>query len=93
MPFGSYEVNSSIAVSNAIRLMKEGQVNAVKIEGGRRIKESIRSIIAAGIPVMGHIGLTPQTSSALGGFKVQGKTAQSAKVFFLKLFLIKSISK
>jgi 3-methyl-2-oxobutanoate hydroxymethyltransferase len=79
MPFGSYEVSPSEAVKNATRLVKEGQVEAVKMEGGKRIREQIRAVVNAGIPVIGHIGLTPQTASALGGFKVQGKSAQQAQ--------------
>lgn len=79
MPFGSYEISPTEAVRNATRLMKEGQMEAVKMEGGRRIKGQVKAVVAAGIPVIGHIGLTPQTSSALGGFRVQGKTADQAR--------------
>jgi len=79
MPFGSYEVSDTEAVKNAIRLMKEGNVEAVKMEGGIRIKDAVKAVVLAGIPVIGHIGLTPQTASALGGFRVQGKTAESAR--------------
>jgi 3-methyl-2-oxobutanoate hydroxymethyltransferase len=81
MPFGSYEVNPMLAVQNAIRLVKEGGVEAVKMEGGKRIKDAVRAVVNAGIPVIGHIGLTPQTISALGGFKVQGKTAEVGLLF------------
>eukprot|EP01114_Cavostelium_apophysatum_P008460 TRINITY_DN2096_c0_g1_i2.p1 TRINITY_DN2096_c0_g1~~TRINITY_DN2096_c0_g1_i2.p1 ORF type:complete len:702 (+),score=147.26 TRINITY_DN2096_c0_g1_i2:181-2286(+) len=79
MPFGSYEVSAEEAVRNATRLVKEGGVEAIKMEGGRRIKKCVEAVVNAGIPVVGHIGLTPQTCSALGGFKVQGKTAEAAR--------------
>ncbi|PRP77059.1 3-methyl-2-oxobutanoate hydroxymethyltransferase [Planoprotostelium fungivorum] len=79
MPFGSYEVSPQEAARNAIRLVKEGRVDAIKLEGGKRVVESVRSIVAAGITVVGHIGLTPQTATALGGFKAQGRTANEAK--------------
>lgn len=79
MPFMSYEVSVEEAVANAGRLMKEGRANAVKLEGGVRVAEQIRAIIKAGIPVCAHIGLTPQSVNAFGGFKVQGKTAEAAQ--------------
>jgi 3-methyl-2-oxobutanoate hydroxymethyltransferase len=79
MPFGSYESSSETAILSAFRLMKEGKVDAVKLEGGRRMAPRIEAIVQAGVPVMGHIGLTPQTLSALGGFRVQGKTAEDAE--------------
>lgn len=79
MPFGSYEVSVEEGVRNAFRLMKEGGVDVVKLEGGADRAGVIRAITGAGIGVMGHIGLTPQSASKLGGFKVQGKTAQSAR--------------
>jgi len=80
MPFGSYEVSPVEAAHNAIRLMKEGgSVDAVKLEGGVDIADSVRAITRAGLPVMGHIGLTPQTASRLGGYRVQGKTAADAQ--------------
>ena len=78
LPFGSYQVSDQEAVRNAVRFIQEGQMEAVKLEGGRRMAETVRSIVRAGIPVLGHIGLTPQSQSALGGFRVQGKTADSA---------------
>uniref|UniRef100_A0A6B2KZ10 3-methyl-2-oxobutanoate hydroxymethyltransferase n=1 Tax=Arcella intermedia TaxID=1963864 RepID=A0A6B2KZ10_9EUKA len=78
MPFGSYEICSDDAVKNAIRLIKEGNAHAVKLEGGKRMASRVKAIVDAGIPVMGHIGLTPQSLNALGGFKVQGKTAEAA---------------
>ncbi len=79
MPFGSYNTSVSDAVYNATRLMKEGGVDCVKLEGGLNVVETVRAIVAGGIPVMAHIGLTPQTASALGGFKVQGKDAAAAE--------------
>lgn len=79
MPFGSYEVSVEEGVRNAFRLMKEGGVDAVKLEGGAERANVIRAIVEAGIAVQGHIGLTPQSVSKLGGFKVQGKTAPSAR--------------
>lgn len=78
MPFGSYEISPGEAVRNAVRLLQEGGMNAVKLEGGQEMSVTIKTIIAAGIPVMGHIGLTPQSLSKLGGYRVQGKTAEDA---------------
>ena len=79
MPFMSYEATVEEAVRNAGRLMKEGRAGAVKLEGGVRVAEQIRAIVKAGIPVMGHIGLTPQSINVLGGFKVQGKSEEAAR--------------
>ena len=79
MPFMSYNTSERDAILNAGRFMKEGGADAVKLEGGASVKETVRAIVRAGIPVMGHIGLTPQTISMLGGFKVQGKDAQGAQ--------------
>jgi len=79
MPFMSYEVDDREAIKNAGRLLQEGRVQAVKLEGGTSRLETIRAIVRAGIPVMGHVGLTPQTSIALGGFKVQGKDSAGAR--------------
>lgn len=79
LPFMSYQVSDSQAVENAGRLMKEGGADAVKLEGGQAMAGRISAIVNAGIPVMAHIGLTPQTASALGGFKVQGKSLDAAK--------------
>jgi 3-methyl-2-oxobutanoate hydroxymethyltransferase len=80
MPFGSYEVSPEEAVSNAIKIMKSTGAAAVKLEGGKRSAAQIRAIVEAGIPVMGHIGFTPQSVHALGGFKVQGRGKQSEAV-------------
>ena len=79
MPFMSYNTSEREAILNAGRFMKEGGADAVKLEGGAGVKDIVKAIVRAGIPVMGHIGLTPQTISMLGGFKVQGKDAQAAQ--------------
>ncbi len=79
MPFGSYNVSAEKAVENATRIMKEGRADCVKLEGGVCMAPVVESIVRSGIPVQGHIGLTPQTASALGGFKVQGKSAEAAQ--------------
>ncbi len=79
MPFMSYQTSIEEAVKNAGRLLKETGVDAVKLEGGAEIKEKVRAIVEAGIPVMGHIGLMPQRVSLIGKYRVQGRDAQSAK--------------
>ncbi len=79
MPFGSYEISPQEATRNAVRFLREGGVDAVKLEGGAEMAATVRAIVAAGIPVQGHIGLTPQSASKLGGFRVQGKNAASAR--------------
>jgi 3-methyl-2-oxobutanoate hydroxymethyltransferase len=73
MPFGSYEESPSVAFRNAARIMKETGCGAVKLEGGRRMAETVRFLTERGIPVMGHIGLTPQSVNVMGGFKTQGR--------------------
>ena len=78
LPFMSYQVSDAQAVENAGRLIKEGGADAVKLEGGKVVASRIEAIVNAGIPVMGHIGLTPQSAAALGGFKVQGKSVEAA---------------
>lgn len=79
MPFGAYNVSVEKAVENANRMMKEGRADCVKLEGGKIMAPVVEAIIRSGTPVQGHIGLTPQTASALGGFKVQGKSAEAAR--------------
>src|SRR5204863_1913205 len=79
MPFGSYQVSDEAAVENAIRFVKEARADAVKLEGAGPSLSRVRSIVQAGIPVMGHVGLTPQSATMLGGFKTQGKTAEAAR--------------
>jgi len=78
MPFGSYQISTEEAVYNAIRFHKEANMDAVKLEGGQRVAEVVRAIADSGMLVMGHLGLTPQSSNALGGFKAQGRTAETA---------------
>ena len=73
MPFGSYQVGPEDAVRSAIRLVKEGGAQAVKLEGGVDVAESIRRIVTAQVPVMGHVGLTPQSVHSMGGYRVQGR--------------------
>ncbi len=79
MPFGSFQVSDADAVANAIRFVKEAGADAVKLEGAGPSLSRVRAIVGAGIPVMGHIGLTPQSATALGGFKAQGRTADQAR--------------
>lgn len=79
MPFGSYQVSEDAAIANAVRLIKEGGADAVKLEGAGRVLTRISGIVDAGIPVMGHIGLTPQSAGMLGGYRAQGRTAAAAK--------------
>ncbi len=78
MPFMSFQVSAVQALENAGRMIKDGAFESVKLEGGEEVAEHVRRIVAAGIPVMGHIGLTPQSVHAMGGFKVQGKGEESA---------------
>ncbi|KUO41676.1 MAG: 3-methyl-2-oxobutanoate hydroxymethyltransferase [Hadesarchaea archaeon DG-33-1] len=79
MPFLSYQASTEDAIRNAGRLIKEGQAEAVKVEGGRSVIDKVEAIIGAGIPVMGHLGLTPQWIHQFGGFKVRGKTVDAAR--------------
>ncbi|MBC7223207.1 MAG: 3-methyl-2-oxobutanoate hydroxymethyltransferase [Anaerolineae bacterium] len=79
MPFLSYQVDRREAVRNAGRFLKEGGMDVVKLEGGQEMADTVKAIVDAGIPVMGHIGLTPQSISKLGGFRVQGKSVEAAK--------------
>jgi 3-methyl-2-oxobutanoate hydroxymethyltransferase len=78
MPFMSYQTGRSTAVANAGRFLKEAHMEAVKLEGGVEVVDTVQAVVRAGIPVMGHIGLTPQSVSKLGGYRVQGKTAEAA---------------
>ena len=79
MPFMSYQISKEEALRNGGRLIKETGAQALKLEGGREIAETVRALVAAGIPVVGHLGLTPQSIHALGGFKVQGKSIEAAQ--------------
>jgi 3-methyl-2-oxobutanoate hydroxymethyltransferase len=79
MPFGSYQDSPSRAVESAIRFVKEGGAEAVKVEGGARRAQMVKSIVEAEVPVMGHIGLTPQSVLRMGGYRVQGKTLEAAR--------------
>jgi 3-methyl-2-oxobutanoate hydroxymethyltransferase len=79
MPYGSFHVDAATTVASAVRFIKEGGAEAVKVEGGEKRLELIARLVEAEIPVMGHIGLTPQSVHALGGFKVQGKSAEAAE--------------
>jgi 3-methyl-2-oxobutanoate hydroxymethyltransferase len=79
MPFGSYQVSDEDAVRNAIRFVKEARADVVKLEGAGPSVSRVRAIVGAGIPVMGHVGLTPQSATMLGGFKTQGRTAEKAR--------------
>ncbi len=78
MPFMSYQIDTSQAMTNAARLMQEGGAHTVKLEGGEKVAETIRRIVDAGIPVMGHIGLTPQSVHAFGGYRVRGRNRREA---------------
>ena len=80
MPFMSYQVSIEQAVLNAGRFLQEGRAQAIKLEGGARVVPQARAMVAAGIPVQGHLGLTPQSAAQMGGFKVQGKSAEAAKI-------------
>jgi 3-methyl-2-oxobutanoate hydroxymethyltransferase len=82
LPFGSFQVSDEAALENAIRFVKEGGADAVKLEGAGATLSRVRTIVDAGIPVMGHIGLTPQSATMLGGFKAQGRTAAKARRLF-----------
>ena len=79
-PFGSYESGPDAALATGIRFFKEAKAHAVKLEGGKRVVPQIKKLIESGIPVMGHLGLTPQSVHALGGFKVQGRGDDAARI-------------
>jgi 3-methyl-2-oxobutanoate hydroxymethyltransferase len=91
MPMGSYEGSNELAVHNAQRLVKETGCQVVKLEAGGTSVERARAIVRAGIPVMGHVGLTPQTATALGGYKTQGRTAQRAIKLFEDALALQSV--
>jgi 3-methyl-2-oxobutanoate hydroxymethyltransferase len=80
LPFGSYEEGPTQALRTAVRFMKEGGAHAVKLEGGRRVAEQIRALTGAGIPVMAHIGFTPQSEHTIGGYRVQGRGSDADEV-------------
>jgi len=80
MPFMSYQVSVEEALYNAGLFLKEAKAQAVKLEGGRRVAPQVKAMVEAGIPVQGHLGLTPQSSAQFGGYKIQGKTAEAAKI-------------
>ncbi|NQS72457.1 MAG: 3-methyl-2-oxobutanoate hydroxymethyltransferase [Desulfobulbaceae bacterium] len=82
MPFGSYNCSHAEAIANANRLLKEGGADAVKLEGGTEMAKVAAAIVAAGVPVQGHVGLTPQTAGSLGGFRVQGRESRAAKKLY-----------
>jgi 3-methyl-2-oxobutanoate hydroxymethyltransferase len=82
MPFGSFQVSDEAAVANAVRFVKEAGADAVKLEGAGPTLSRVQSIVGAGVPVMGHVGLTPQSATMLGGFKAQGRTAAKAEQLY-----------
>src|SRR5919202_1581911 len=79
LPFGSYEASNALAIATAQRFVKEAGCDAIKLEGGGASAERARAIVRAGVPVMGHVGLTPQTATMLGGYRAQGRTAETAR--------------
>jgi 3-methyl-2-oxobutanoate hydroxymethyltransferase len=91
MPFGSYESSNEQAIENAQRFVKEAGCDAVKLERGGASADRARAIVRSGIPVMGHVGLTPQTATALGGFKAQGRTAETAAKLTEEALALQSI--
>lgn len=91
LPFGSYEASNELAVQSAQRFVKEAGCDAVKLERGGASVDRARAIVRAGIPVMGHVGLTPQSASALGGFKAQGRTADRAAKIAEEAFALQAI--
>jgi 3-methyl-2-oxobutanoate hydroxymethyltransferase len=79
MPFGSFQISDETALENAIRFVKEAGADAVKVEGAGPTLSRVRALVGAGVPVMGHVGLTPQSATMLGGFRAQGRTAARAR--------------
>jgi 3-methyl-2-oxobutanoate hydroxymethyltransferase len=88
MPFGSYQAGPSDAVRNAVRFLQEGGMEAVKLEGGRAMLPAIRAVIDAGIPVLGHLGLTPQSVHKFGGMRPQARSAESARILLEDALLL-----
>jgi 3-methyl-2-oxobutanoate hydroxymethyltransferase len=80
-PFGSYEKSDAQALETGIRFLKEAKAHAVKLEGGIRVVDQVKALVKYGIPVMGHLGMTPQSVNAFGGFKVQGRNEQGEAIF------------
>ncbi len=91
LPFGSYQGNSTKALSSAVRIMKESEAHAVKLEGGKLVKESIERILSAGVPVMGHLGLTPQSIYKFGTYTVRAKQKDEAEQLMEDALLLESI--
>ena len=91
LPFGFYQGNSKVALDSAIRIMKESEAHAVKLEGGKQIKESTERILSAGIPVMGHLGLTPQSIYKFGTYVVRAKEKEEAKQLLDDVILLEAI--
>lgn len=91
MPFGSYQSDSSIALASAVRIMKETGAHAVKLEGGEEVLESISKIIKAGIPVMGHLGLTPQSIHQFGSYGIQGKSDEAANKLLKEALMLQEV--
>ncbi|MCS7028957.1 MAG: 3-methyl-2-oxobutanoate hydroxymethyltransferase [Bacteroidia bacterium] len=91
LPFGSYQGNSKEALNSAIRVMKESGAHAIKLEGGRAVKESIERILSAGIPVMGHLGLTPQSIYKFGTYEVRAREAEEAKMLLEDAILLEEV--
>ena len=91
MPYLSYHINVSDSLKNAGRFIQEGKADAVKVEGGLKRKEVVSALIDAEIPVMGHLGLTPQSKNLMGGYKIQGKTLELAKKLFEDALLLQDL--
>ena len=91
MPFGSYQGNSKEALASAVRIMKESHAEAVKMEGGSEVRESIERILSAGIPVMGHLGLTPQSINKFGTYNVRAKEDAEAEKLIADAHLLEDI--
>ena len=91
MPYMSYHISKEDTIKNAGRFIQEGKADAVKIEGGKKREETIQALLEAEIPVMGHLGLTPQSKNLMGGYKVQGKTLELARQLFEDALLLQEI--